>query len=513
MVSVDRGTYMKKNVTINNSARINKYKNLFVVLFVLITTVAIILTSAITLTKTDYVLKSQVTSVASSLNNQMKANLLSYLSKVEVIGTLVFSDENIYTYDASDPSNDEYESIKIEDDIESALYDISMLENMVDFGVIYSNNHFVGKISNGTLLSFGENLYNDFSKMITRSSTNDGWHAGYKDSYKRIYYVKRINENAVLAVSFYTSELDDVFVRSSSTENIKACITDSTNTIIYSHDFNEAGTKIDSAISERLVLSESGTYIDNEYLIATNDCVDNWKIIQYAPVDVILKEKNEAQYSILLIGIVFALFAALITIFLLEKIITPVTNIVNTLDDEAHTDLLTGVLNKRSFEKYTQETLGKCSTDEKRALILLDIDNFKGVNDNLGHAYGDKVLAGVGDILKRVFNNGDYLGRLGGDEFCVFLNTFDPVTEKYNSYGHFIEEKCSELCRAFNENYTGDDRRYKISASIGVAVFSEHGKSFGELYQCADKALYESKHKGKDTFTIYSSNSETEEKK
>ena len=388
-----------------------------------------------------------------------------------------------------------------------------MLENMVDFGVIYSNNHFVGKISNGTLLSFGENLYNDFSKMITRSSTNDGWHAGYKDSYKRIYYVKRINENAVLAVSFYTSELDDVFVRSSSTENIKVCITDSTNTIIYSHDFNEAGTKIDSAISERLVLSESGTYIDNEYLIATNDCVDNWKIIQYAPVDVILKEKNEAQYSILLIGIVFALFAALITIFLLEKIITPVTNIVNTLDDEAHTDLLTGVLNKRSFEKYTQETLEKCSIDEKRALILLDIDNFKGVNDNLGHAYGDKVLAGVGDILKRVFNNGDYLGRLGGDEFCVFLNTFDPVTEKYNSYGHFIEEKCSELCRAFNENYTGDDRRYKISASIGVAVFSEHGKSFGELYQCADKALYESKHKGKDTFTIYSSNSETEEKK
>ncbi len=113
MVSVDRGTYMEKNVTINNSARINKYKNLFVVLFVLITTVAIILTSAITLTKTDYVLKSQVTSVASSLNNQMKANLLSYLSKVEVIGTLVFSDENIYTYDASDPSKMNMNPLKL----------------------------------------------------------------------------------------------------------------------------------------------------------------------------------------------------------------------------------------------------------------------------------------------------------------------------------------------------------------------------------------------------------------
>lgn len=115
----------------------------------------------------------------------------------------------------------------------------------------------------------------------------------------------------------------------------------------------------------------------------------------------------------------------------------------------------------------------------------------------------DKVLAGVGDILKRVFHADDYLGRLGGDEFCVYLNISDFCQGNYRKH---IEEKCAELCRAFANNYTGESGNYKISASIGVAIFPDNGDSFGELYKCADKALYASKHKGKDTYTIYEEN-------
>ena len=63
-----------------------------------------------------------------------------------------------------------------------------------------------------------------------------------------------------------------------------------------------------------------------------------------------------------------------------------------------------------------------------------------------------------------------------------------------------------ELCQAFANNYTGENGNYKISASIGVAIFPYHGNSFGALYKCADKALYVSKHKGKDTYTIYEEN-------
>ena len=198
------------------------------------------------------------------------------------------------------------------------------------------------------------------------------------------------------------------------------------------------------------------------------------------------------------------LFTILATICIIDKLMNPVNNIVSTLDDKAHKDLLTGILNKRSFEAFTENSLS--GSKEKKSLILLDIDNFKGVNDTLGHEYGDKVLAGVGAILRKTFPESDsLLGRLGGDEFCVLINTGKNDTVSYT------EMKCRELCKAFSENYTGDDNSYKISASIGVAFFPDNGMNFPELYRRADKALYHSKHNGKDTYTLFSSDLEESE--
>jgi len=493
-----------KNKNINNSSEnIRRFKNIFIIVYIMIIVVSITVTSAFAFNKTDQVIKSQVTMIASSLNKQMQTSFQSHLSKVETIGTLIFTDEYIYKYDATLPSNDEYESIKIEESINEHLYNISILENMTDFGIIYRNNHFVGKISNGTINNFGEELYDGFESMITSPATLDGWRAGYNGNYKRFYYVKKVNENALLAISFYTSELDDVFVHSSLLDSMKVHIVNAHNNIIYSHNLDELGTPLSETITSKITGYTSGTYIDNEYLIAVNECENNWRIILTVPTSVILSDKSRVQNNIIVIGIVAIFFAVLITIYLLERIITPVSTMVTTLDDKAHTDLLTGILNKRSFEDYSKQSLKSCSETDERALIVLDIDNFKGVNDTLGHAYGDKVLTGVGDILKRVFKKDDLLGRVGGDEFCILLSQSEYAADNYGNYRAFVESKCKELCRAFNENYTGDDNNYKISASIGAAVFPHNGKAFEELYHCADIALYNSKHNGKDTYTIF----------
>jgi diguanylate cyclase (GGDEF)-like protein len=173
---------------------------------------------------------------------------------------------------------------------------------------------------------------------------------------------------------------------------------------------------------------------------------------------------------------------------------------VTALNKKAHIDQLTGILNKRSFEECTEAAIRYAGSKEKYALILLDVDNFKGVNDTLGHAYGDRVLAEIGDILRAVFRQEDYLGRLGGDEFAVFLNI--PLSMQQD-YQNFVKSKCAELCSAFHNNYTGDDGTYKVSASIGAALYPAHGATFGELYRLADSALYNSKSQGKDMYTIY----------
>lgn len=491
---------MEKNKSNKNStAHVRQLKNLMIFIYIFIIAALTVSISVLTINKTDKALKIKVTSMVSALNVQMQKNMDSYLQRMETIGTLVFAAEEVYKYDATDKNNDEYDSIKTEQLIANKLYDICIMENFVDFAIVYRNNSHVGKMSNGTVKLFGDQLYADLTDMINRPKTADGWSTGYKENYRRIYYVKKVNENAVLVISFYTDELDDVFEHPGGIEDIAVQLIEENDMVIYSSDASQEGSVLSEDIAKRIGDRSSVTIMDNNYLITLTDCSDNWRVVCSAPTKSILKEKNDVTLYVVIIAAVAAMLAAIVSVILTAKIITPVNEIVNSLSDEAHTDLLTGILNKRTFEKRVAEALEQDLDSKKKALILLDLDNFKGVNDTLGHAYGDKVLAGVGDILKRVFNNTDYLGRLGGDEFCVYLNISDF---KQGSCKKHIEEKCAELSKAFANYYSGEHNNYKISASIGAAVFPDNGATFGELYNSADQALYVSKHKGKDTFTI-----------
>lgn len=496
-----------KTSTKDSSAHIRHLKNILLLIDILTIAALAIVIPLFTINKTDETLKSQVSSMATSLNVQMKMNLNSYLYRVETISSLIFSSDEVYKYDATDTSNDEYEMIKTESRIADTLYGICLMENFVDFAIVYRNNHYVGKMSNATPKLFGEDIYNDLSGIINRKVTSDGWSAGYENNYKRIYYVKTVNENAVLLVSFYANELDSVFEHPGGLADMTVRLIEQDNMIIYSSNKLEKGTPLPENISKKIKNHSSAVLINDDYLITINSCCDNWRVICSIPTQIILKEKNDYIYFVFIISIATAVIVAVVSIFLINKIIQPVKTIVERLDDEAHIDLLTGVFNKRSFEKAVENTLENIPEGRKSALILLDIDNFKGVNDTLGHAYGDKVLVGVGDIIKKVFYPEDFLGRLGGDEFCVYLNISDIQQENYMAH---IKEKCNELCQEFRKNYTGDDNSYKISASIGAAIVPEHGKKFHELYKCADDALYISKHKGKDTFTIYEAKKATE---
>lgn len=491
---------IEHNQANNSSVRIRKLKNfmIFINIFIIALLTAVI--SILTIQKTDKALKSKVTTMVSALNVQMQKNLDSYLERMETIGTLVFATEEVYKYDPIGNNIDEYDAIKTETIIEDQLYNICIMENFVDFSIVYSDNHHVGKMSNGTVNLFGSNLYTDLKAMINRPRTFDGWFTGYGDNYRRIYYVKRVNDNAVLVISFYTDELDDVFEHPGGIENITVQLIEENNIIIYSSDDSQKGEKLSDDIAETIADKKSVTIMDNKYLVTVKECGDNWEVVCSAPTKIILKEKNDVTYYVVMIAVFAAILASVMSIIIMSKIIAPVNDIVNSLADEAHTDLLTGMLNKRTFERRTEEAFRRSNGEKRKAIILIDLDNFKSVNDTLGHAYGDKVLANVGDILKRVFHVEDYLGRLGGDEFCVYLNISD--IQQGNYIGH-IEEKCTELSKEFSNNYTGENNNYKISASIGVAVFPDHGDSFTDLYKCADKALYKSKHKGKDTFTIY----------
>ncbi len=165
------------------------------------------------------------------------------------------------------------------------------------------------------------------------------------------------------------------------------------------------------------------------------------------------------------------------------------------LELQAKMDLLTNCYNKVSAEITITKTIREQS-DRQHALFIIDIDNFKAINDNLGHHFGDLVLSDIANKLKEHFRSRDIIGRVGGDEFIVFAENITDIK--------VIEEKAKKIAEAFNNTYSGEDEEYKVSGSIGVARYPDDGSSYEDLYKSADKALYQSKMRGKDCYTFYS---------
>lgn len=162
----------------------------------------------------------------------------------------------------------------------------------------------------------------------------------------------------------------------------------------------------------------------------------------------------------------------------------------------AETDSLTGLYNKATTEFLIEEALSEpIVKGHLHALLIIDVDNFKNINDNFGHLYGDTVLSALSDILKHTFRSEDIVGRLGGDEFFVFVKNFASVELLY--------ARAEAICNQFRHTYVENGQAVHISASVGLAIFPAHGETFDALYQNADIALYTVKANGKDNFFLY----------
>lgn len=164
--------------------------------------------------------------------------------------------------------------------------------------------------------------------------------------------------------------------------------------------------------------------------------------------------------------------------------------------DKAEIDALTGILNRESTVNKISEWLSADVYDEFQVFLMLDLDNFKGINDTYGHSVGDKVLRQTGAILKNAFRSSDIVGRLGGDEFVVLMKNV-----RMESVVNFY---MSEVSRKLGELEIPELAGTKLHCSIGAAYAPNHGNTFKELYNRADAALYAVKRSGRDNGKIYS---------
>lgn len=171
------------------------------------------------------------------------------------------------------------------------------------------------------------------------------------------------------------------------------------------------------------------------------------------------------------------------------------------LIQQAQIDTVTGIYNRATLIERIQEKCNVPFQNVKRALIMLDIDDFGKVNDVLGHAYGDRVLKDVAQTLTLVIDAEDMVARIGGDEFAIYVNDCSD----------FVSAK-ERLRIVISALYRELQYGVKISVSAGMALFPQHGNNFQMLYEKADIALYHSKITGKNKFSIYDPDMENLEK-
>ncbi|MDD6615430.1 MAG: diguanylate cyclase [Lachnospiraceae bacterium] len=164
----------------------------------------------------------------------------------------------------------------------------------------------------------------------------------------------------------------------------------------------------------------------------------------------------------------------------------------------ASMDALTGLSNKKSTEDSIQEWLNASGEQHQgvQAFLIMDIDYFKGINDRYGHSAGDEALRRLGECLRDTFRKDDIVGRIGGDEFVVFMRNM--------SSGSDVERKAEKLLMKVRQMKIQGLENQGITISMGIAFAPDHGDGYLALYKHADMALYETKERGRNGYTVYS---------
>ena len=190
-----------------------------------------------------------------------------------------------------------------------------------------------------------------------------------------------------------------------------------------------------------------------------------------------------------------------------DVLIRRVGNIIDNLDKihglkvAASTDPLTKLLNKSASQREIGERLKTSSG----ALLMIDLDSFKLVNDIYGHAAGDKVLIKFSELIKGVLRKEDLVGRMGGDEFIAFLeNVYDEKILRYKT--SFLNSQIV----VYAKKLFGADMNIPLGVSVGAVFVPDEGKDFQTLYKKADAALYEVKHHGKHGISFFGEHKHSE---
>ena len=170
--------------------------------------------------------------------------------------------------------------------------------------------------------------------------------------------------------------------------------------------------------------------------------------------------------------------------------------VAEKINHQATHDHLTGLANRALLMERLDQALAMAARHGRRmALMFVDLDHFKAVNDSLGHAAGDELLRDIAEEIRSCVRGSDTVGRLGGDEFVIVLSEVEKVGDAARVAGQLLQ-RCAApgLRRGLDPG---------VTLSIGISVYPEHGRGSEQLLRCADSAMYRAKTLGRNNFQFF----------
>lgn len=178
--------------------------------------------------------------------------------------------------------------------------------------------------------------------------------------------------------------------------------------------------------------------------------------------------------------------------------ITPRKKLEEKIKELAYRDQLTNLPNRLLFNDRLDLTIASSRRNNKKfALIILDIDKFKKINDNYGHDIGDQLILHVGKKIESLLRKSDTIARFGGDEFLLLLPEIKDEQD--------AEKIAEKIFNTFQEKFMLGEKKLSVTVSMGIAIYPEHGDNISTILKNADLALYEVKNMGRNSYKLYNS--------
>ncbi len=392
--------------------------------YIVIALSIILLMAILTYTNTRSAMTNKVGVLITAINDQMRLNINNFQSDIEDLCALAFADTSTREFSNVDESIDEYDKIQIKNDISNKLLNDSLLHNFGDFGIVYPDGASTGRIAANTLTLLGEDgLYETLESRISNETTNDGWFTGVQDSYKRLYYVKRINEEAILLTSVYMTELETVLEFSDQLSDLKASIINADGKVIYSTAPDEIGSDIEGGLMSNISKKAHSTFIYGDKLVTANMCGDDWRIVSDIPTATVLKEVVQIRNLTIVVSVAAIIIAILFGLGFSNSITAPIKKLVTVMKKAETGDMTVTADFKAGGEVATL------------------VSSF-----NVMMAEIRKLLESIGDVADVVEHNADEINKMSGTSAEISQN----ITVAMESIAQGAQEQLKQTQKTFD---------------------------------------------------------------